>query len=94
MVPVPYEAIRDDDPMAAIADIKTPGGRYIVWKQHILVAVSPQYHDLMVTQYEDYAVARTVNNPESISTALERANPGYVAEVNPYENPRASKTGD
>jgi len=81
MLPVPYEAIRTDDPMAAIADIKTPGGRYIVWKQHILVAVSPQHWDVMVNQYEDYAIARTVNNPESIEASLDRANPGFEATV-------------
>ena len=83
-VPVPYEAIDNANPMAAIADIVTAGGRYIVWKTHILVAVHPKKHDLLVSQYEDYAIDRTVNNAADVEAQLARANPGYDARVDAF----------
>ena len=80
-VPVPFEAVNPEDPCASIAEIVTPGGRWVVWKAHVLVAVPPEKHDLLVTQYEDYAISRTASNPEVVADALNRANPGFEAEV-------------
>lgn len=93
-VPVPFEALNSDDPMAMVGDIKTPGGKYIVWKSHLLVAVPPDKHDLLVTQYEDYAISRLDNNAEAVAAELSSRNPGYEGEVDAFTNLRQNKTGD
>lgn len=95
-VAVPYEAIDHADPMAAIADVKTPGGHYVVWKQHLLVGVPPDKFDKLVTQWEHLAISRTVMQAETEKDRLDSmfGAGGFEAEVKPFINQRQNKTGD
>lgn len=95
-VPVPFEAIDESNPMAAIADIVTTGGRWVIWKSHLLVAVPPDRWDYLVQQYEDFAVARTVNSADETVDRLEQmfGSGGYHAEVRPFTDKRWNTTGD
>ena len=91
--PVPFEALDATNPMSAVAEIKTPGGRYVVWKSHILVAVSPAAWYEMVTKPEHMAIARTVNNAADIEQDLDRdaRRHGYKAEVEAFTDQKKER---
>lgn len=94
-VAVPFDALDEANPMAAIADIVTPSGRYIVWKSHILCAIPPEVWGNLVDKYEDFAVSRTVHFPEQFTDMMDRAyaSKGFKSEFHKTDK-RASRTGD
>ena len=95
-VAVPHDAIDQHDPLAAISEVVTPGGKYVVWGPHLLVAIAPQYYYKTTQQYEDQAIARTVTNADSLEDMLDRqfGAGGFEAEISPFVNQRDSRTGD
>jgi hypothetical protein len=71
MRPVEFDEVDPNCALAAIIDLETPSGNYVVWEDQALFEMPAKYVERYYTAYEDYAYSRLANQAVEFSDQIE-----------------------
>lgn len=97
-IPIPFDAIDGLNPMAAVAEVSTPAGKFVIWKQHLLVGIPPEPWRQLVEGFERLGIDRAMSRSSAASQEIdsEFGRGGFYADPREsgFSNSRASRTGE